>query len=94
MAEQLVKDTGARRYVATDNGAELGVVTWSEEGDAISLDHTIVDPAHQGKGVAGRLVAFALDDLRDHSTARVIPRCSYIQTYLRRHPEYQVLTTR
>lgn len=54
------------------------------------LVHTEVPPALEGRGIAARLVRAALD----HALAnglKVLPRCSYVRAYMRRHPETQHL---
>jgi hypothetical protein len=57
------------------------------EPGLITLIHTEVDPAFEGKGIAGRLVAGALDDIRRRGLL-VTPICRFVRSYLRRHPEY------
>ena len=94
MSEQITRDPAEPRYVATADGEELGYMSFVETDGEIVIDHTIVLPQHQGEGVAGRLVGAALADLRDTTTKRIVPQCSYVQTYLRRHPEFADLTTR
>lgn len=94
MTEQIRHDAADSRYVATVNGEEAGFVSYTDLGDRITLDHTIVHPAHQGKGLAGRLAAHVLDDLRTSTDARIEPHCSYLVDYLGKHPEYADLTTR
>jgi predicted GNAT family acetyltransferase len=54
----------------------------------ISLVHTEVLPSYEGRGLAGRLVAGALDDARARGL-QVVPICPYVQAYVRRHPEYE-----
>jgi uncharacterized protein len=54
------------------------------------LTHTEVPPALEGRGIAARLVQAALEHARAEGL-RVKPACSYVRTYLKRHPEYQDL---
>ena len=44
-------------------------------------------PADEGKGFAARLVGAALADARKRGF-KIVPACSYIVAYVRRHPEY------
>jgi predicted GNAT family acetyltransferase len=53
----------------------------------IALIHTEVSPSLKGQGLASRLVADALDDIRSREL-RVVPICPFVQAYLQRHPEY------
>lgn len=95
MTEQITRDPAADRYVATnDEGVEMGFMSYEDRGDAIAVTHTIVAPEFQGEGVAGRLVQAGLTDLRDTTDKRILPECSYVQVYVRRHPEFQDLLTR
>ncbi|MFD0997125.1 hypothetical protein HNR16_002936 [Pseudoclavibacter chungangensis] len=94
MSEQITKDPAADRYIVTDDGEEIGFMSYVERDDAIVIDHTVVRPEFQGEGVAGRLVGAALGDLRDASTKRVVPQCPSVAVYIKRHPEYADLTTR
>ena len=56
----------------------------------VVFTHTGVPPAHQGQGLAARLVEAGLHWARDQGL-KVEPACSYVQTYLQRHPEWQPL---
>ena len=58
--------------------------------DRLVIVHTEVPPALEGKGIAGKLVATALDFARA-AHLRVIPLCSYAVGFLRKHPEYHDL---
>ena len=50
------------------------------------MTHTEVPTALNGRGLAARLVATALDHARAQGL-KVRPRCSYVAAYMRRHPE-------
>jgi predicted GNAT family acetyltransferase len=53
----------------------------------VDLIHTEVPPEYQGQGLAGKLASAALDWARAQGL-KVIPSCSYIQSYIGKHPEY------
>ena len=72
-------------------GRVVGVADYRRVGDVVVLPHTEVDRSLRGQGVAARLVAFALDDVRAQGL-RVDPQCWYVADYLDRHPEYADLT--
>lgn len=59
----------------------------------MTLTHTGVPPALEGRGLAARLVAAALAHARDAGW-RVVPQCSYVAVYMRRHPETADLLAR
>ena len=54
------------------------------------LVHTEVPHALEGRGIAGTLVAAALDWAAQVGI-KVLPRCSYVRAYMRRHPDTQAL---
>ena len=57
---------------------------------ALVLTHTAVPQRLEGKGIAGLLARTALEYAREHQM-RVVPLCSFVRTYLQRHPEYMDL---
>ena len=79
-------NAAARRYeLDTDNG--LAIAVYREQGDHMIFTHTEVPPADEGKGFASRLVGAALADARKRGF-KIVPACSYVVAYVRRHPEY------
>jgi predicted GNAT family acetyltransferase len=54
------------------------------------LIHTEVPPALEGRGIAARLAQAALDHAQANGL-KVLPRCSYVRAYMRRHPQTQSL---
>jgi uncharacterized protein len=70
---------------------QLSKLDYSEDGDTIVMMHVGVNPAHRGQGVAGKVTEAALEYAKGKSM-RVIPMCSYVGAYIRRHPEYIELT--
>lgn len=53
---------------------------------AFDLIHTFVPPTMRGHGAAARLVKYAVGYAREHQH-KVIPSCSYIGTYMKRHAQ-------
>ena len=49
--------------------------------------HTEIEPAFQGARLAAHLARFSLDDARERGLA-VLPFCPYIDSWIRKHPEY------
>jgi predicted GNAT family acetyltransferase len=50
------------------------------------MTHTYVPPPLEGRGIAAELVGAALSHARRHQY-KVDPRCSYVRSYMRRHPQ-------
>ena len=49
--------------------------------------HTEVPPADEGKGIGSQIVRAALDDARKRGF-KIVPACSFVADFVRRHPEY------
>ncbi len=82
----VVDNDAASRYEATVAG-HLAVIDYERLPDRITLIHAGVPPEVEGRGIAGKLSRFALDDARAKHLS-VIPRCPYVAAYIKRHPEY------
>lgn len=78
------------RYELAVDGHKA-VAEYALDGDTITFTHTLVPPELEGQGVGSRLVKFALDDVRSRGL-KVVPQCSFVRAYIRRHAEYQNLT--
>lgn len=68
----------------------LSKLDYMQDGDTIVMTHVGVNPDHRGRGVAGKLTQVALEYAKGKSL-RVIPMCSYVAAYIRRHPQYAEL---
>jgi uncharacterized protein len=71
-------------------GADLaGFVEYKlrQHDTVISLVHTEVKPGYQGAHLGTRLARYSLDDARERGLA-VLPLCPYINSWIRKHPEY------
>jgi predicted GNAT family acetyltransferase len=68
----------------------IAFLKYEVEGSRINLIHTEVPKELGGRGLGGKLAAFALDYAREHGL-RVVPTCPFVAAYIERHPEYQDL---
>ena len=75
------------RYELVDGDTVIGQIRYRREPGAVALVHTEVEPAYEGKGLAGTLVEAALQDLRERGLG-LIPVCPFVRAWLRRHPDY------
>ncbi len=78
-----------QRFVCIVDGI-TNVADYRLSGGRMLMTHTGVDPSLQGRGIAAELVRTALQHARDQGL-KVVPACSYVDAYLRRHPEYDDL---
>jgi len=78
------------RFVVDLDEAEA-TLEYRQAGDR-TLDYrsTFVPVAHRGRGVGERLVRDALDYARENDFS-VIPSCSFVRAFVKRHSEYRDL---
>ncbi len=75
----------AQRYEIDDDGELAGIAEYRRDEHTIMFTHTETKPGHEGKGVARRLVEFALADARRQGLA-VLPSCPYVRKVIADHP--------
>jgi len=69
-------------------GGQLAVqVRYIDRPGHVDFIHTETAEKFKGKGLAGVLVHFALDDVVA-AGKRIIPHCPYIYRYVRKHDSY------
>lgn len=85
----IVHNLAAQRFEATVDG-DLCRADYRRVGDTLHLVHTEVPPPHEGRGIAGALVQAVLDYAAGNHL-KVVPLCSYVRAYIRRHPETHAL---
>jgi len=85
----IVHNADAHRFEAQVDGG-FARCDYRRVGNVLQLHHTEVPVALEGRGIAGQLVAAALEYAKANGL-RVAPYCSYVRSYMRRHPETQLL---
>jgi predicted GNAT family acetyltransferase len=68
-------------------GEEVAMIEYLLQGANITMHHTEVPPAFEGKGIAGKLAKFALDWAQENGY-KVNALCPYVKGYVAKHPEY------
>ena len=86
---EVVHNAAASRFELRVQG-ELCIAQYQLIDGVMWITHTETPPALRGRGLAASVVRAALDHARAHGL-KVRPACSYVRTYLRRHPEAQDL---
>ncbi len=66
------------------------VVDYFLSNDTMTITHTYVPHALEGRGIGSALAGYVLDYAKKNGL-KIIPACSFIRVYLDRHPEYQIL---
>jgi len=85
MPEVTHNEAQGRYELETEHG--LAIAVYQRQGDSRVFVHTEVPPADEGKGIGARIVRAALDDSRKHGF-KIVPACSFVAAFVRRHPEY------
>ena len=85
----ITHNQAAKRFETSIND-QTGYISYQERGDTLVYDHTIVPQSLGGRGVGSALVKHALDYAREHNK-KVVPQCSFVASYINKHPDYQDL---
>ena len=72
------------------DGVRVGCAFTEVRGHTVVFTHTEIDPAYEGRGLAGQLARAALDDVRARGE-QVIARCEFIKGWISKHPDYEDL---
>jgi predicted GNAT family acetyltransferase len=79
----------AKRFEAHVDG-HVAFLQYHYSKGNIVFTHTEVPQALEGQGLAGKLARTALDYAKTHQLT-IIPLCTFVAGYIRKHPEYQSL---
>ena len=90
---RIVDNTVEQRYELWVGEARAGVIEYDTEPGVVVLIHTEVDPAFEGRGLAAKLIAGAIEDIRARGL-KLVPVCPVVRAHLRRHPEDRDLVVR
>ncbi len=82
-------DEVARRFSVEVDGHPCEIDYRFADG-VMTITHTGVPDAVGGRGIAATLMGFALDTARDKGW-KIVPACSYADSYMRKHMEYNDL---
>ena len=79
-----------QRYELFLDERRVGFIDYRPQGEALAFVHTEIEPALRGRGLGARLVAGALDDVRERG-GRVVPLCWFVAQFIGDNPEYAEL---
>jgi uncharacterized protein len=85
-----IRDNAARSRFELETDGVIVFMNYRIAGNVISLDHTETPLAARGRGLASRLVAGVLDEVRSRGL-KIVPRCPFVRAYVERHPQYRDL---
>jgi len=89
MAEEVTHDAERHRFAMTVDGLPCELDYVPRPG-MLDLVHTGVHPGLRGRGLAARLVEAAVSYARERQL-KIRPSCSYVEAWMRRHPEAEDL---
>ncbi|HEY1571801.1 MAG TPA: GNAT family N-acetyltransferase [Pseudonocardiaceae bacterium] len=74
-------------YDAELDGRLVGRVLYDRKGDRVVVRSTVVDPRYRNRGIGGRLVRAALDDVAAAGLS-LTNYCGFVTDFLAANPEY------
>ena len=77
----------ASRFETTVDG-HLAFAEYALHGNTFAFTHTVVPRPLEGRGIGSMLVRHVLDYAVQRGF-QVDPVCSFVKTYIDRHPDYQ-----
>jgi uncharacterized protein len=86
MTTHVRDDRDRFRYELEEDGTVVGYVTYRISHGTIELLHTQVNADRSGRGLAGELIRFALDDARRRGLG-VLPHCQYVRSFIDTHAD-------
>lgn len=89
-ADPEVRHNEAGQRFESGVGDDVASCHYQRSGSVLNLHHTEVPHQQRGRGTAAALVKAALDYARAQGL-KVVPSCSYVRAYMRRHPATQDL---
>ena len=82
-----VRDNTERRRFELDADGHIAFSEYRRDGGVLTIMHTEVPPALNGKGIGSALVRGLLDIARAQGL-KVAPKCPFVAGYFDKHPEY------
>ncbi|MFK0216802.1 GNAT family N-acetyltransferase [Streptomyces vinaceus] len=82
-------DREAGRLLAVEDGEVVGLIAYfvlDARPHALVAVHTVVEPGHEGRGIAGDLVK-AFYGIAAAEGVPVVPLCPYAASWAGRHPD-------
>jgi hypothetical protein len=83
----VIHDASSSRFECPLGDEPPATLTYRLVGHRATFDHTFVPESARGRGIAAALVRAGLEEARRRGW-QVVPQCSYVSTFLERHPEF------
>jgi predicted GNAT family acetyltransferase len=82
-----IRDNPQRSRFELDAEGHVAFSEYKRTGDVLTIMHTEVPPALNGKGI-GSALARGLLDIARAQNLKVRPLCPFVKGYIAKHPEY------
>ncbi len=89
MTSKITNNTLKHRF-EIEAGSRTAFLNYILREKVITLTHTEVPSALNGRGIGTALVKAGLDYAREHGL-RVVPQCPFVTDFISAHPQYQSL---
>jgi predicted GNAT family acetyltransferase len=76
-----------RRYELFLDERQVGFIDYRPQGEVLAFVRTEIEPELRGRGLGTRLVAGALEDVRERG-GRILPLCWFVAGFIGENPEY------
>jgi predicted GNAT family acetyltransferase len=80
-------DNPARNRYEMEIDGEIAFVTYARQGDRLTLIHTEVPKALNGRGIGTKLARSVLQDVRRRGL-RLVPECEFMAGFIQRNPAF------
>ncbi len=92
MSNDVKHDVENEKFYLVEDGFE-SYLEYRKVGEyVLNLVHTYTPIELRGRGIAGKIVSYALDYARENGF-KIIPGCSYVRAFIQRHTEYEDLVS-
>jgi predicted GNAT family acetyltransferase len=86
MSTQVRDSPEEERYEIRVDERLAGFAQYRMKDERITIFHAEIDPEYRGRGLGDELAHAALEDVRRRGLV-LVPRCPFIASYVRRHPD-------
>jgi len=86
---EIIDNTSKNRF-ETEVENKTAFIEYKIKDEKIYLTHTKVPKELEGQGIASSLVKEVFS-LLEHKNLKMVPACSFIASYVKKHPEYEKL---
>jgi len=90
MNYEIKHDAGDNRFFTIVDGNEAYLRYLAVDGNTIEMIKTYVPQELRDRGIAGEIVKAGLN-FAEQNKLKIIPSCSYVAAFIKRHKEYEHL---